>query len=62
VMRSIKEKYQPFSERDVISFNVVDDVQRWQGSGWWEGRPGGVIRPQLQWTTEFVPTEMIIEG
>jgi lipopolysaccharide transport system ATP-binding protein len=62
VMRSFKDKYQPFSERDVISFNVVEDEKRWQGSGWWEGRPGGVIRPQLKWTTEFVPTEMIIEG
>jgi lipopolysaccharide transport system ATP-binding protein len=62
VMRSIKEKYQPFSERDVIAFNVVDEKSNWLGSGWWEGRPGGVIRPKLKWTTEYVPTEMIIEG
>ena len=62
VMRSLKEKYQPFSERDVISFNVVEDEQSWQGSSWWEGRPGAVIRPQLNWTTEYVPAEMIIEG
>ena len=32
------------------------------GSSWWEGRPGGVIRPKLQWSTEYVTSEMIIEG
>jgi hypothetical protein len=62
VMRSIKEKYRPFTERDVLSFIVSDSGSSGIGSGWWEGRPGGVIRPDLEWTTEFVPTEMIIEG
>ena len=62
VMRSIRDKYRPFTERDVLSFIVSDSDSSGIGSGWWEGRPGGVIRPDLEWTTEFVPAEMIIEG
>ncbi|MGI9291244.1 MAG: hypothetical protein ACR2QG_08205, partial [Gammaproteobacteria bacterium] len=62
VMRSLKDKYQPFSERDVIAFNTIESEDAWKGSGWWEGRPGGVIRPQLEWTTEYIQPNMIIEG
>jgi lipopolysaccharide transport system ATP-binding protein len=62
VMRSIKEKYRPFTERDVLSFIISDENSSGIGTSWWEGRPGGVIRPALEWKTEFVPTEMIIEG
>jgi lipopolysaccharide transport system ATP-binding protein len=62
VMRSVKRQYRPFTERDVISFNVVDPDNDALGAGWWEGRPGGVIRPRLNWTTEYIPEEMIIEG
>lgn len=61
VMRSMKKKYRPFIERDVIAFHVVDSVGR-IGDSWWEGRPSGVIRPILKWSTEYVPSDMVIEG
>jgi len=64
VMRSIERQYRPFTERDVVAFNVVDKGGSGLGTGWWEGRPlgFGVIRPHLEWTTEYVPQEMIING
>ena len=62
VMRSVLKQYRPFSERDVIAFNVVDRDAEMLGSSWWEGRPSGLIRPKLDWTTEYVAEEMVIEG
>jgi lipopolysaccharide transport system ATP-binding protein len=62
VMRSVKRQYRPFTERDVIAFNVLDPDGEAVGAGWWEGRPGGVIRPRLNWTTEYISEQMIIEG
>ena len=62
VMRSVKRQYRPFTERDVIAFNVVDESAISIGSSWWEGKPGGVFRPNLDWTTEYVQPDMIIEG
>ena len=62
VMRSVERQYRPFTERDVISFNVLDPDGEAIGAGWWEGRPGGVIRPYLNWTTDYIPEEMLIEG
>ncbi len=62
VMRSVKRQYRPFTERDVIAFNMVDEQGSGIGSGWWEGKPGGVVRPNLDWTTEYVQSDMVIEG
>jgi lipopolysaccharide transport system ATP-binding protein len=62
VMRSVKKQYRPFTERDVITFSVVDDSEIVVAGGWWEGRASGVIKPDLKWTTEYVPEEMVIEG
>lgn len=63
VMRSIKRKYRPFTERDVVAFNVVDeDGSSLIASGWWEGKPGGVFHPNLDWTTEYIQPSMVIEG
>ena len=62
VMRSVRRKARPFAERDIISFTVVDDSGNTVGASWWEGRARGIISPQLKWTTEYVPEEMVIEG
>ena len=62
VMRSVQKQYRPFTERDVITFSVVDDSERVVASSWWEGRASGVINPVFDWTTEYVPEEMVIEG
>jgi len=61
VMRSISDKSRPFTERDVVAFTVVDP-QGGEGSSWWEGKPSGVIKPRLQWGTEYIPGDMVIEG
>ncbi len=62
VMRSMQKKYQPFAERDIIAFNVVDNNFTAVASSWWEGRPAGLMMPKLDWSTEYVPPEMIIDG
>jgi len=62
VMRSVTKQYRPFTERDVVAFTVVDDAYGSVSSSWWEGRPTGLIMPKLDWSTEYVPSEMIIEG
>ena len=61
VMRSIKGQYRPFTERDVVIFTVVDQRGGDFGTGWWEGRPGGVIRPQLTWATEYIQPDMAMD-
>lgn len=62
VMRSMNKQYRPFVERDCITFTVVDDSEHVLGASWWEGRLSGVIRPDLDWTTEYVAQQMVIEG
>jgi len=62
IMRSVRNQSRPFVEPDIISFNVLDDSGNTVGAGWWEGRASGVINPQIMWTTEYVPEEMVIEG
>jgi lipopolysaccharide transport system ATP-binding protein len=63
VMRAVKRQTRPFVERDVIAFTVVDDSNGdVVGASWWEGRASGIINPRLEWTNEYVPQEMIIEG
>ncbi|MEE4186441.1 MAG: polysaccharide ABC transporter ATP-binding protein [Gammaproteobacteria bacterium] len=61
VMRSVKAQYLPFTERDVVAFTVVDPEGGF-GASWWEGKPRGVIRPALQWRTEYVEPAMVIES
>jgi lipopolysaccharide transport system ATP-binding protein len=63
VMRAVKRQSRPFVERDVVAFTVVDDSKgEVVGSSWWEGRASGIINPRLEWTTEYLSQEMIIEG
>jgi lipopolysaccharide transport system ATP-binding protein len=61
VMRSVKSQYRPFTERDIVVFTVVDETGGDFGTGWWEGRPGGAIRPQLDWSTEYIEPEMAMD-
>ena len=61
VMRSVKSQYRPFTERDIVVFTVVDETGGDFGTGWWEGRPGGAIRPQLDWSTEYIQPDMAMD-
>jgi len=61
VMRSVQAKYRPFTERDIVAFTVVD-ADGGAASSWWEGKPSGIIKPHLEWGTEYVTPDMVIEG
>lgn len=44
-----------FSERQVIAFNVVDVMDGSTARGNWYGPMDGVVRPLLQWQTQYSP-------
>ena len=44
-----------FHERDVVAFQVIDSLEGDSARGDWAGRWGGVVRPLLQWSTQFSP-------
>jgi lipopolysaccharide transport system ATP-binding protein len=43
-----------FHERDVIAFQVVDDLKPGGARGDFAGVMGGVVRPLLKWTNEYL--------
>ena len=46
-----------FFEREAVAFQVVDNIDGDSARGDYAGPYPGVIRPALQWTTEYVPAE-----
>jgi lipopolysaccharide transport system ATP-binding protein len=46
-----------FHEEYVLSFNVLDSLDGNTARGEYTGRLGGVVRPLLEWTTAYVPTD-----
>jgi lipopolysaccharide transport system ATP-binding protein len=44
-----------FAEPDVIAFQVIDSPDGDSTRGDWGGRLSGVVRPLLQWNTQFSP-------
>lgn len=44
-----------FFESQVVAFQVVDTLEGDSARGDWGERMRGVVRPLLEWTTEFVP-------
>jgi lipopolysaccharide transport system ATP-binding protein len=46
-----------FYETDAVAFHVVDSLDGDSARGDWAGPMGGVVRPMLQWNTEFAPLE-----
>ncbi|MGI9307952.1 MAG: Wzt carbohydrate-binding domain-containing protein, partial [Gammaproteobacteria bacterium] len=58
VMRSIQRQYRPFTERDVVAFSIAEPESERFGTGWWEGKPSGLVRPSLDWSTEYVEEAM----
>ena len=41
--------------RDAVAFQVIDSTEGDSVRGDWAGRLGGVVRPSLEWTTQFYP-------
>jgi len=52
-MRTKHRKYRPFLIADAVAFNVIDRMEGGSARGEWVGRLHGVVRPKLDWTTEF---------
>ena len=52
-MRTQHRKYRPFLLKDAMAFNVVDKMDEGSARGGWVGRLHGVVRPKLDWTTEY---------
>ena len=46
-----------FQERDVVAFQVVDSHDGDSARGDWIGKVDGVMRPLLNWNTQFNPNE-----
>jgi lipopolysaccharide transport system ATP-binding protein len=44
-----------FYESDVVAFHVIDSLDGNSARGDYAGHMGGVVRPMLQWTTQFKP-------
>jgi lipopolysaccharide transport system ATP-binding protein len=44
-----------FAVRDAVAFQVIDSTEGDSVRGDWAGRLGGVVRPSLEWTTQFYP-------
>lgn len=52
-MRTIRRNYRPFELADAVAFNVVDKMEAGSARGPWVGRLHGVVRPKLEWNTEY---------
>ena len=47
-----------FYEADVVAFNVVESFGGDSARGDWHKHMSGVVRPMLNWSTEFYPQDM----
>jgi hypothetical protein len=61
-MRTPRRKYRPFEQADAMAFNVVDNMGAGSARGDWVGRLHGVVRPKLDWTTDYDSTEEQASG
>jgi lipopolysaccharide transport system ATP-binding protein len=55
VMGTVDRRGIHFVERDAVAFQVVDSMDGDSARGDWAGTMPGVVRPLLEWTTEFSP-------
>ena len=54
-MRGADRKKRRIDEREVVAFNVMDTVEGDSARGDWVGRMQGVVRPLLEWETDYQP-------
>ena len=54
-MVTLHPKIVHFVEQDAIAFQVVDSTDGNSARGDWAGGLAGVVRPLLEWTTQFTP-------
>jgi lipopolysaccharide transport system ATP-binding protein len=61
-MRTQVRKYRPFLIRDAVAFNVIDKMEGGSARGEWVGRMTGVVRPKLDWTTDYTAGKKAAQG
>jgi lipopolysaccharide transport system ATP-binding protein len=49
-----------FLVRDAIALKIIDSPGRLSARGEWTGPMGGVVRPLLDWNTQFAPSESTV--
>lgn len=54
-MLALSPNQEQFSVSEAVAFQVVDSHDGDSARGDWVGNLGGVVRPKLDWTTEFYP-------
>jgi len=54
-MQTVDPVIHEFYELDVVSFEVVDNMDPDSSRGDYEGEMQGVIRPRLEWSTKYTP-------
>jgi lipopolysaccharide transport system ATP-binding protein len=57
-MITLNPNIHQFYEADVVAFNVVESFGGDSARGDWHKHMGGVVRPMLEWSTEFYPQDM----
>jgi lipopolysaccharide transport system ATP-binding protein len=55
-MVTLEPVMKQFDERDAVAFQVVDSLDGTSARGDWGGRMNSVVRPLLQWCTQFSPS------
>ena len=54
-MRTTDRRKRHFNERDIVAFNVIDTIDGDSARGNYAARMGGVVRPLLDWETNYEP-------
>ena len=57
-MTTLNPNIHQFYEADVVAFNVVESFGGDSARGDWQKHMSGVVRPKLNWSTEFYPQDM----
>ena len=52
-IRTRHRKDWPFFVRDAVAFNVIETSDGESARGQWAGKLDGVVRPKLEWATQF---------
>jgi lipopolysaccharide transport system ATP-binding protein len=56
-LRTLDPEIRRFRVNEAVAFQVVDRMEGGGARGGWGGALGGVVRPLLQWETQFTPTK-----
>lgn len=54
-MRTVEPQKLHFDARDAVAFQVIDSLDGNSARGDWAGRMPGVVRPLLEWSTQYSP-------